>query len=168
MGLFDFVKGVGDSLFGPDEEELAKQKQAELDAAAAKEAENLRVAQGLRSLVDDMDLGTDNLVVEYNEGAVVLTGTVPSQAHREKLVLLLGNIDRVVQVDDQLEVAQPEPEASFYVVQKGDSLSKIAKTHYGDYQKYPAIFEANRPMLVHPDKIYPGQTLRIPPKEAVA
>ena len=47
----------------------------------------------------------------------------------------------------------------------GDTLSKIAKQHYGNAMKYPVIFEANKPMLEHPDKIYPGQVLRIPPIE---
>ena len=37
-----------------------------------------------------------------------------------------------------------------------------AKKFYGDANKYPVIFEANKPMLNHPDKIYPGQLLRIP------
>ena len=44
----------------------------------------------------------------------------------------------------------------------GDNLSKIAKAFYGDANKYPVIFEANKPMLSSPDKIYPGQMLRIP------
>ena len=56
-----------------------------------------------------------------------------------------------------------ETASTFYTVQKGDSLSKIAKDHYGDASKYPQIFEANKPMLKDPDKIYPGQVLRIPP-----
>ena len=75
----------------------------------------------------------------------------------------LGNIAQVSQVDDRLEVVTPEPEAQFYVVKKGDTLSKIAKEYYGDFKKYPVIFEANKPMLKDPDLIYPGQTLRIPP-----
>ena len=45
----------------------------------------------------------------------------------------------------------------------GDNLSKIAKKFYGDANKYPVIFEANKPMLKDPNKIYPGQNLRIPP-----
>ena len=49
-----------------------------------------------------------------------------------------------------------------YTIAKGDTLSKIAKTVYGDMMKYPIIFEANKPMLTDPDKIYPGQVLRIP------
>ena len=60
-------------------------------------------------------------------------------------------------------MVEPKPEATLYTVVRGDSLSKIAKAHYGDAMKYPVIFEANRPMLSDPDKIYPGQVLRIPP-----
>ena len=52
----------------------------------------------------------------------------------------------------------------FYTVQKGDTLSAIAKRHYGDANAYGRIFEANRPMLADPDRIYPGQVLRIPPR----
>ena len=68
----------------------------------------------------------------------------------------------VARVDDQLVVEVPEPEATLYTVKSGDSLSKIAKAHYGDAMKYPVIFEANKPMLKDPDRIYPGQVLRIP------
>jgi nucleoid-associated protein YgaU len=59
-------------------------------------------------------------------------------------------------------VTNPQPEARYYTVVKGDTLSKIAKAQYGDANKYPQIFEANKPMLKDPDKIYPGQVLRIP------
>jgi nucleoid-associated protein YgaU len=49
-------------------------------------------------------------------------------------------------------------------VRSGDTLSKIAKDAYGDANAYMQIFEANKPMLSNPDRIYPGQVLRIPPK----
>jgi nucleoid-associated protein YgaU len=55
-----------------------------------------------------------------------------------------------------------DPYAQYYVVQKGDSLSRIAKEFYGDMALYPKIFEANRDILDDPDKIKPGQRLRIP------
>ncbi|KAF1689410.1 LysM peptidoglycan-binding domain-containing protein [Pseudoxanthomonas taiwanensis] len=48
-------------------------------------------------------------------------------------------------------------------VQKGDSLSKIAKRFYGDANAWPRIFEANRDQISDPDRIHPGQVLRIPP-----
>ena len=63
---------------------------------------------------------------------------------------------------EDLQRSRP-PEAQYHDVVRGDTLSAIAKKFYGDANKYPVIFEANKPMLSHPDKIYPGQKLRIPP-----
>ena len=65
-------------------------------------------------------------------------------------------------MEDRIEVTTPQPEARFYTVVKGDTLSAIAKKQYEDANQYAKIFEANKPMLRHPDKIYPGQVLRIP------
>jgi len=59
----------------------------------------------------------------------------------------------------------PSPSAGTgrtYTIQKGDSLSKIAKREYGDAQQWPRIFEANRDIIKDPDLIHPGQVLRIP------
>ncbi len=75
---------------------------------------------------------------------------------------LAGNIKGVAAVESKLTVAQAAPEPRFYTVKPGDTLSKIAKQFYNDVNRYQAIFEANKPMLTHPDKIYPGQALRIP------
>ncbi len=55
-----------------------------------------------------------------------------------------------------------QPEHSIYVVKKGDTLSKIAKDHYGKSSKYHAIFNANKDILKDPDHIYPGQELKLP------
>ncbi|HDS0922402.1 TPA: LysM peptidoglycan-binding domain-containing protein [Stenotrophomonas maltophilia] len=54
---------------------------------------------------------------------------------------------------------------STYTVKAGDSLSKIAKNELGDGNAWKKIFEANRDVLDDPDKIFPGQTLKLPPKE---
>jgi nucleoid-associated protein YgaU len=54
------------------------------------------------------------------------------------------------------------PYTQTYVVRKGDTLSKIAAERYGDARLYTKIFEANRDVLSNPDKIKPGQKLRIP------
>ena len=61
-------------------------------------------------------------------------------------------------------IAPPAPVTSgrTYVVVAGDSLSRIAKREYGDAQKWPKIYEANRSIIKDPDLIYPGQELRIP------
>ncbi len=64
-----------------------------------------------------------------------------------------------------MKVAEaPAKEPVFYTVKKGDNLWKIAEAQYGKANgaKNNIIFEANKPMLTHPDKIYPGQVLRIP------
>jgi len=53
---------------------------------------------------------------------------------------------------------------STYTVKSGDSLSKIAKNELGDGNAWKKIFEANRDVLDDPDKIFPGQTLKLPPK----
>jgi len=61
----------------------------------------------------------------------------------------------------------PEPHAAnerLYTVKAGDSLSKIAKHEYGDANAWPKIFEANKDILKDPNKIFPGQKLKIPPK----
>jgi nucleoid-associated protein YgaU len=65
-------------------------------------------------------------------------------------------------VEKQQNPVEDDPYAQYYVVQRGDSLSKIAKEFYGDMSLYPKIFEANRDILDDPNKIKPGQRLRIP------
>jgi len=109
-----------------------------------------------------MGLTVEALGIQVDGERVTLTGTTDSEETREKVVRLVGNVQGVGQVDDQLQVAQPAPEARFDTVKRGDTLSKIAQAHDGDATQYPRIFEANRPLLRDPDEIYPGQTLRIP------
>ena len=98
---------------------------------------------------------------------VILRGRVPDQPTRERAIIATGNNRGVAEVEDQLEVEEqtPRPQSTMYTVKSGDTLSKIAKAHYGDPMKYPVIFEANKPMLKDPDEIYPGQVLRIPPED---
>jgi nucleoid-associated protein YgaU len=161
MGLIQFVMDAGEKLLG-----LGKESGEKLLGLGkgSREESNREMAQALSRVVQDLGLKVEDLNISYNKGLATVEGTAPSQMEREKIVLVVGNTQGVAQVDDQLKVETPEPEAVMYTVQKGDSLSKIAKAHYGDAMKYPAIFEANKPMLKDPDKIYPGQTLRIPPQ----
>lgn len=153
MGLFAFVKEAGAKLFGIGETKAEKVEREQVKAEA------------LLSQVKAFGLASDDLRIEVADDVATVYGTVSSQAEKEKIVLLVGNVNGIGQVDDRLEVVTPEPPAIFYTVVPGDTLSKIAKQHYGNAMKYPVIFEANQPMLKHPDKIYPGQVLRIPPKE---
>ncbi|MED5752237.1 peptidoglycan-binding protein LysM, partial [Enterobacter hormaechei] len=86
---------------------------------------------------------------------VIASGEVASQEEKEKILLALGNVAGVSSVEDKITVAQAAPEARFVTVKKGDTLSAIAKAEYGNANAYMKIFEANKPMLSHPDKIYP-------------
>lgn len=164
MGLFDFVKEAGNKLFGG--EDTGETKAAATPAAdprEAREAADRRRAAALLKLVEGFGFEVADLAVKVEGETAVLKGKVASQELREKVVLAVGNVSGISRVDDRLSVEAPEPEAAFYTVVRGDTLSKIAKQHYGSANKYMVIFEANRPMLEHPDKIYPGQVLRIPP-----
>jgi len=150
MGLFSFLKNKGAKLFG---------KKADV---AAKEAEvKMTKAEELKAEIARLGLNVNDLGIELCE-QVIVSGSTETNADREKVILALGNVEGVGSVDDQISVRNPEPEARFYTVESGDTLGKIAKAMYGDAMQYPTIFEANKPMLDHPDKIYPGQVLRIP------
>ncbi|KAA0992547.1 peptidoglycan-binding protein LysM [Dyadobacter aurulentus] len=150
MGLFSFLKGSGEKVF--------KKEDA---AAPAPEVEPLR-ASALLAHVKALGLTYNSLTVKTAGDTVTLEGEVAKQEDAEKIALAVGNVEGVQVVDNRLKVATPAPEATYHTVEKGDTLSKIAQTVYGDMMKYPVIFEANKPMLTHPDKIYPGQVLRIP------
>jgi nucleoid-associated protein YgaU len=149
MGLFSFVKKAGINPFKKPAPKAAAPVKTVLDEAAERAAR----INALRDHILSMNLEVQNLDLEL-EGDKVIT--------KEKVILTLGNVEGVATVDDRISVVIPEPEAQFYEVKSGDSLSKIAKKYYGDAMKYNIIFEANQPMLKHPDKIYPGQVLRIP------
>lgn len=150
MGLFSFLKNAGSKILSGKAEE----KQSEINAEKA---------MSMKNIVNDLGLHVANFNADVDGDCVVVTGQTDTQAIKEKVILALGNVSGISCVDDQMSVTNPEPEATFYEVQKGDSLSKIAKSQYGDAMKYNAIFEANKPMLKDPNLIYPGQVLRIPP-----
>jgi len=117
----------------------------------------------LREEIEALGLNVDDLGVEFNDGVVQVSGSTSTQEERERVILAMGNIEGVEQVDDYMDVESTEPPIeNFYTVQRGDTLSKIAKQYYGNAMKYMVIFEANTPMLKDPDKIYPGQVLSIP------
>ena len=154
MGLIEFVQEAGKKLFGTD-------------AAAATptndEAVLSKRATTLEQQVHNLGLDVDDLKIKVAGETAVVKGKVATQATREKVVLAIGNTTGIGKVDDRLEVEQPEAEARYYTVARGDTLSKIAKSSYGDANRYAIIFDANKPMLKDPDEIYPGQVLRIPP-----
>ena len=166
MGMFDFMKSVGKKLGFGDDDDAAK-------------------AAALKKELESHKLGTGKVDVAVKGDTVVLKGVVEDQSVFEKAVIAVGNTLGISKVEaDELKVVAPESglklEATdmtalvkaatpakqpvFYTVKKGDNLWKIAEAQYGKGKgaKNTVIFEANKPMLTHPDKIYPGQVLRIP------
>ena len=182
MGLFDFVKEAGAKIGIGESKEEKEAKEAAASAERAKEvAEKVRARKAakanqerleriseakkstqLETYVRDLGLEITHLDIRFDDGRADISGKVADQAAREKVILAVGNVEGVGQVSDDIEVAADSDESQMHVVQSGDTLSAIAKEYYGDAMKYPAIFEANRPMLKDPDLIYPGQVLRIP------
>lgn len=185
MGLFDFVRNIGRK---PE----AKAQETVLS--------DLDLAIDLKQYARKLELAVDDVNYAVADGTATITGTVPSQEQREKVVLAAGNTEGIAKVDDKLTVTPPskdvaageaaadaavarmkreaqmkaaaqeaekpamqmEAASRFYTVKKGDTLWKIATDMLGAGNRYPEIFEANRPMLTDPDLIYPDQVLRIP------
>lgn len=168
MGFFDFVKSAGKKLgFGDDEADNAKKLKEELDSHG---------------------LGTDAVQVEVKGDTVVVRGAVEDQSIFEKAIVAVGNtlgiskveaselkvvmpdsgmkLDAAADMNALIAAATPAKEPRFHTVEKGDTLWAVSEKAYGNGSKYEIIFEANKPMLSHPDKIYPGQVLRIPDLDA--
>lgn len=152
MGLTSFFKNAGEKLFGKSEEK--------------KEAEK---AQAVLAHLKKFQFDIKDLDVSVDDETVTVRGEVKNALDRNRIVVAAGNIEGISKVNNLIVVNAPTPEPApaapekeFYTVQPGDTLSKISKEVYGDANKYHTIFEANKPMLTDPDKIYPGQVLVIP------
>lgn len=144
MGLFNFVKEAGEKLW---------------DSVSGGDDQSKK----LKEYIDKLGLpGSDKVDVNVKDGKASISGDTLSQELKEKILVAAGNVAGITAVEDNVKVQQAATESKFYTVKKGDTLSAISKEVYGDAGKYNKIFEANKPMLSHPDKIYPGQTLRIP------
>lgn len=143
MGLWNFVKETGSSWFG-----------------GKASAETAPDAAAIKAEMEKIGLDTKGVEIKVNGDKVTVEGKAVSAEMKEKIIVAAGNVQGVAQVEADADGDDPV----FHVVVKGDTLSAIAQKTLGKASRYPEIFEANRPMLTHPDKIYPGQTLRIPAK----
>lgn len=141
MGLFSFLRGKG-------------KKVGAAEAAETPSREDLEKELG------DLGLETEGIEIEVEPeaGKVKVTGEAKDQETKEKVILAMGNVEGVAEVEDKT----PGEEPRFHTVEAGDTLSAIALATLGSANRYPEIFEANKPMLTDPDLIYPGQVLRIP------
>ena len=144
MGLFDFASNIGNKVFGSGDNDAE---------VGAKIVENIEAAQ----------LGIENLQVAYADGSVTLSGDCNDPVAVEKAVLIAGNMEGVKEVINNTSQQELETEqVEYYVIQSGDTLSKISKAYYGDAMAYNQIFDANREVIQDPDLIFVGQKIRIP------
>ncbi|MEN6671133.1 peptidoglycan-binding protein LysM [Psychrobacter sp. B38] len=176
MGVFSFAKDIGEKIFNRDDDK--HDAKSETKAAATKPASttttntpvasNEPSAQSVANLllrrIQQQNLSISDLQVKYNgtTDTAEISGKARTQADREKAIIAIGNVQNVAKVIDNIDIEEDAPESTMYTVKSGDSLSKIAQDVYGSANDYTKIFEANKPMLSDPDKIYPGQVLRIP------
>jgi nucleoid-associated protein YgaU len=146
MGLFKFIKDAGEKLFGSSEAKAA-------------------TPDVLQKEVEKHGLNAEGLQVQVDGDKVKVSGKAKSTEDAEKIIIALGNTQGVAEVQSDLAVVKETKPSVMVTVKKGDTLWAIAEAQYGKGKgpEYKRIFEANRPMLSHPDKIYPGQVLRIPP-----
>ena len=144
MGLLDFVSSIGKKLFG-----------AESEASTV-----------IKKLVEEDNPGIENFQVDVKDGRAVLSGTAKTAAALEKAILIVGNIQGIEKINiDAVTIADGSTlrgEDEFYIIEKGDTLWKIAEKAYGNGAQYQKIFEANREVIKDADKIFPGQKIRIP------
>lgn len=161
MGLVKFLKDAGSKVFGDKEEEKVEQQRSEPDFDES-EFDHRR-GEAMQQKIESMDFEVERLAIAVEGDVVTVHGTVPDQETREKIVLALGNQAGVGGVADELEVVKEDEPATYYTVESGDTLWKISEAHYGKGARYMEIFEANTPLLSDPNRIYPGQVLRIPP-----
>lgn len=149
MGLFSFIKNAGSKLFGGSETPEEK-------------------AQKVKDHVSKYGFDLSGVTFTTNGDKVVVSGEAKNIDEKQKILATAGNIDGVEGVEDNLTLREAlkieiqDITKTMYTVVSGDTLSKIAKEVYGDPNQYPKIFEANKPMLTDPNKIYPGQVLYIP------
>lgn len=149
MGLFSFVKDAGEKVW---------------DAVSG--SSKINQADKLKTHINSLnipDAEKVDITVE-EDGTATIAGALGSQENKEKILVAVGNVSGIGQVNDSITVMQHGPESRFHVVKLGDTLSSISKEIYGSAGDYMMIFEANKPMLKHPDRIYTGQTLIIPEK----
>lgn len=159
MGLFSFLKDAGAKVFTKKATNSAEDEET---LRLREELEKRQKMIILSGVVKSLKIPIANLEMDVNGDKVTVYGQAKTQAHKEKVILALGNVAGIGFVEDRISVTKATEPTQFYTVKKGDSLSKIAKHFYGDPMKYKKIFDANKPMLKDPNKIYPGQSLRIP------
>ena len=175
MGIFDFIKNAGNKVFGKrdNDEDSIEDVRRHLAAHGVSTQDVTIMVDGekvtLMGYVPTMDVKEKTVLLAGNIDGVskvddrLHVGVRPGQPNTKVAGSTLGTGAGKVQMSpNETGSASPAWQSRTYTVEKGDTLSAISKTMYGDASDYNMIFEANKPMLSDPDKIYPGQVLRIP------
>jgi len=171
MGLFDFVASAGRKLgidYFEQEEQL---KKLDDEAARLQKETALReqMSAALTKSVVDLHLDIEGFTVRVlARGKAKLSGIAPSQQAKEVAVLVVGNVEGIVEVDDSGLSVKPSTEkpvapAVMHTVVKGDTLSLIARRYYGIIMAFDSIADANVKVVADVNKIEPGWVLRVPP-----
>ena len=165
MSVIDFIRSAGRLLTGTQgagEPGAPAQDRPAQDAS--KPAPAAPSAGDIKAELKRVGLPADDMDIKVDGDTVHIKGKADGAAMKQKLILASGNIAGIGKVQEEIEAEDDGAPAAFHTVKKGETLSKIAQDHYGAASKYPTIFDANKPMLSDPDKIYPGQVLRVPGK----
>ncbi|WP_394167116.1 peptidoglycan-binding protein LysM [Photobacterium piscicola] len=139
MGLLDFARDIGHKLFSNEDEAPTK----------------------ITQHIEDNNPGISDLQVSVEDGVATLSGAADSAAAREKVILMAGNTQGIASVVDNISAPEEASNVTYYVVEEGDSLWKIAEKTLGNGAKYEQIFEENKEVIQNPDLIFAGQKLRI-------
>jgi len=162
MGLFSWLKKTGAKASTTAGEAVNNGVDNTNEAAEAAYENRLNGQKKimLTGIVDSLNLNVQDFDLDYNSGVVKVYGQVSSDTDKNMILTALKSADGISSVDNRISVVAPAVQT--YVVKAGDSLSKIAKAHYGDPMKYKEIFAANTDLLDDPNKIFPGQELKLP------
>ncbi len=139
MGLLDFARDIGKKLFSNEDEAPAK----------------------ITQHIEENNPGVNDLQVNVENGVATVSGSADSAAAREKAILMAGNAQGIESVVDNISAPEETANVTYYIVEDGDSLWKIAEKTLGNGAKYEQIFEENKEVIQNPDLIFPGQKLRI-------
>ncbi len=115
--------------------------------------------------IEKQGVRLQNLHVQDNK--LFIKGVAPSDGAKNTVWTTIKSVDPayadlLCDITIDTSMAAPPPADQSYTVQAGDTLSKISKQFYGDAKNYMKIFNANKDTLSDPDKIKPGQVLKIP------
>lgn len=161
MALYSFIEDAGKKISEMGELGAPKAAETAEKPKLSMRKTNTAASEKLKEIIYNYDLEVQDLSILIESNTANISGKATDQATREKIILAVGNIQGISQVNESLTCGDEEPEAKFHTVTTSDSLESIAEKLYGDSKKAKLILEANHPLVTEENKIYVGQVLRI-------